>query len=458
MTSTPVPTPGPTTVPTTVPSPGPSPEPAAADLRRLAEEPLSADQQTALHRAVWAGRARELGLAIVVPPCPYDDDELAGLHAQGRTLAYLPHELSSHLTRDRFQRLFPAMDSYAVPPANGYANTADVWGWFDYETSAEAPWPDLDEPQALAAIAAAGRTMLTLDQYIVASQDRFLLTGRHLDGSWTRLATAYDGRLVVARFEGADAEEGRENEVVSPGALMVGYDLTASDNGVMLGVRTRSATPPVRSVWEALRERTTAAYVEAGFPARLGLDATEYLAGLPRVPEQPAAYAGRFAVPLVVDPRIPWQEQARLLGVRLSAQSQNFSFAAAEPAACPDVPYVGWFTEWDTRFPEPVSSIDARAGLADDECGAMPIELLAMNAALPDLVTSTRYFEAIGFVMTQPTTDHITNRAAGRCLSLYRWRGGPELGANQHPIAYPMFRPLVRGRDVTTSQPPTSEG
>ncbi|MFC4946706.1 hypothetical protein [Pseudonocardia sp. GCM10023141] len=426
-----------------------------AALRHLAEEPLSADQQTRLHRAVWAERARVLGLPIDVSPCPYDDAELAGFHAQGRAVAYLPHELSSHLTRDRFQTLFPDLDSYAVPPANGYVNTVEVWGWFDYETSPEAPWPDLDEAQTLAAIAGAGRTMLTLDQYIVASQDRFLLFGRHLDGNWTRLATAYDGRLVVARFDSAELEEGREDEAPSPGALMVGYDLTASDNGVMLGVRTRSATPPLRSQWEALWARTTAAYVDAGYPAGLGLEPAEYLAGLPRVPEQPPAYADRFAVPLVVDPRIRWQEQARLLGVRLSAQSQHFSFEATDPAACPNVPYVGWFTDWNARFPEPISSIDARAQLAADECGAMPIELLAMNAALPDLVRSTRYFEAIGFVMTQPTTDHITNREAGRCLCLYRWRGGPELGANQHPIAYPMFRPLARGRDVTTIKPPT---
>ena len=264
------------------------------------------------------------------------------------------------------------------------------------------------------------------------------------------LATSYDGRTIAARFDGDQPAVGREDEPPTPGSLLVAYDLAASDNGGMLGVRTRSATPPLRSLWDELWTRTTDAYLRAGYPERLGVTAADYLDGLPRVPQQPTAYADRFAVPLIVEPRIAWPEQARLLGVRLSSQSQRFSFESVDPSACPDVPYVGWFNAWHARFPEPISSIDARAELADDERGATPIELLAMNAALPDLVRTSRFFEAIGFVMTTPTTEDITNRSPGRCLCMYRWRGAPELGANQHPIPYSMFRPLVRGRDVTT--------
>lgn len=436
-------------------------EPAAsAALRAIAAEPLSADQQTRLQRAVWAERSRFLTVPVSVSPCPYDDARLAALREEGRAVAYLPHELSSHLTRDRFHAVFPDMDSYAEPPANGFVNRADVWGWFDYETAREAPWLDLDEPATLAALAEAGRTMLTLDQYIVASQDQRLLTGHHLDDrrSWTRLATSYDGRTVAARFDGDQPEEGREDEPPTPGSLLVGYDLTASDNGGMLGARTRSAVPPLRALWDELWSRTADAYVRAGFAERLGITPADYVAGLPRVPEQPRAYADRFAVPLVVDPRVPWQEQAQMLGVRLSSQSQRFDFATVDPAGCPDVPYVGWFNAWHARFPGPISSIDARAELADDERGAIPIELLAMNTALPDLARTARFFEAIGFVMTTPTTDHITNRSPGRCLCLYRWRGAAELGANQHPISYPMFRPLVRGREVTTTDRAITEG
>ncbi|MDH6573679.1 hypothetical protein M2160_008786 [Streptomyces sp. SAI-117] len=432
---------------------------AAPVIDAIAREPLSAAQQTRLHRAIWAERGRLLDVPVAVTPCPYDDAQLLGFQREGRAIGYLPHELSSHLTRDRFRRVFPDMDSYAESPANGFTNAADVWGWFDYEAAREAPWLDLDEPATLKAIAAAGRTMLTLDQYIVASQDQHVLTGRHLDDrrSWSRLATSYDGRTIAARFDGDQPEEGRENEPPTPGSLLVAYDLQPSDNGRMLGVRTRSATPPLKALWDDLWTRTTDAYVRAGYPARLGTAPADYLAGLPRVPQQPSAYTDRFAVPLVIEPRIPWQVQARLLSVRLSSQSQRFSFEATDPAASPDRPYVGWFNAWHARFPEPISSIDARAQLADDECGATPIELLAMNAALPDLVRTSRFFEAVGFVMTTPTTEHITNRSPGRCMSLYRWRGAPELGANQHPVPYPMFRPLVRGRDVTTLSATTEE-
>ncbi len=419
----------------------------------IADEPLSADQQTRLHRAIWAERASRLHLPITVSPCPYDDTQLIELQREGRAVAYLPHELSSHLARDRFAAIFPAMDSYAQAPANGFVNAADLWGWFDYETSREALWLDLDEAATREALAAAGRSMLTLDQYIVASQDQFLLTGHHLDDrrSWTRLATLYDGRVVAARFDGDEPEEGREDEPPTPGSLLVGYDVTPTDNGTMLGVRSRSATPPLRSLWEELWSRTTDTYVRAGYPAHLGMDPADYLAGLPRVPAQPAAFTSRFAVPVVIEPRIPWQEQAALLGVRVSNHSRRFQFDLVDPEACPDVPYVGWFNAWHARFPGPISSIDARADLAGDECGATPTELLAMSAALPDLVRTSRFYEAIGITMTSPTTDHITNRSAGRCLCLYRWRGAPEVGANQHPIPYTMFRPLIRGRDVTTS-------
>lgn len=429
-------------------------DPAAIPaVRALATAPLSADQQTRLHRAVWAERARRLDVPVEVSPCPYDDARLAELHGQGRTVGYLPQELSSHFTRDRFLALFPDLDCYAVPPANGFVNTVDIWGWFDYETAPEAPLRGFVERDALEAVAAEGHTMLTLDQYIVASHDQHLLTGHHLDDrrSWTRLATSYDGRLVAARFDGDLPEEGREDEPPSAGALLVGYDVMPSDKASVLGIRTRSGIPPLRALWDDLWERTTEAYVSAGFPEQLGLDRDAYLAGLPRVPEQPAEYADRFFVPLVVETRIPWTDQARLLGVRLSSHSQRYPFREVDPAARPDVPYVGWFNAWHARFPEPISSIDARALLAEDERGATPIELLAMNAALPDLVRTARFFEAIGYVIVTSETEDVLQRGAERCLSMYRWRGAPEFGANQHPIPYSMFRPLVRGRDVTTA-------
>lgn len=412
---------------------------------------LSRQQHTRLQRAIWDDRSRRLGMKVVVPPCPYSDTELDDMSRQGRTVAYLPHELSSHLTRDRWRRLFPDMDSYAEAPANGFANVADTWGWFDYETVRDAPLRGLDEPSAIAELADAGLTMLTLDQYIVASHDQLLLAGCLLDdrSSWTRLATTSDGRIIAARFDGAEADPSRPDEVPRPGALLVGYDIEPSDEGAMLGVRSRSASPPLRHQWTALRELTVDAYVRAGFPARLGVDADAYRRALPRIPEQPTEYAGRFDVPVVVEPRIPWREQAELLGVRLSSHARNFSFADVDPEGSPSAPYVGWFNSWRSRDPDPISSVAARTQLARDERGATPTELLAMDLALPDLAQTSRYFEAIGFVTTTPVTEDMSNRSPGRCLCMYRWRGDRELGANQHPLPYTMFRPLVRGRNVT---------
>lgn len=436
-----------------------SPDQAPESLRELARKAATSELQTRLQREIWSRRSARLGLRIDVPPCPYDDAMVADLMDRGRALAYLPVELSSHRTRDRFSTLFPTMGSYAEPPANGFANVRDTWGWFDYETTTDAPRVDLTEDEVRRELTTAGLTMLTLDQYIVASQDQFLLAGKYLDQrrSWVRLATRYDGRLIAARFDGEAPEEGREDEPPMPGALLVGYDVAETDNGTMLGVRTSSGGASRRAVWQELRYGMVRRFLAAGFPAALGMSESAYMAGLPRVPEQPTEYRERLDVPILVEPRIPWRDQADLLGVRVSNHSRRFTFEVVEPDQIPTRPYLGWFNAWNERFDAPVSSVEARSKLAADECGATAAELLAVHTALPDLARTTRYFEAIGEVKTSPTTTDITNRSAGRCLCLYVWRGGPEVGSNQHPIAYSMFRPLLRGRRVTVGPPKTEE-
>lgn len=429
------------------------------ELRALGVQAATAAQHTRFQSETWARRAARLDLRIHVPDCPYTDDTLAELASAGRTVAFLPSEFSSHRTRDRFTQLFPLMGSYAEPPVNGFANGTDTWGWFDYETATDAPLVNLTESDVHDRLDAANLTMLTLDQYIVASQDQYLLTGAYLDQhrSWTRLATRYDGRTIAARFDGDQPESGREDEPPCAGALLVGYDIAATDNGAMLGVRTSTRRAPRNAVWLDLHGRLVQAYLAAGFPRLLGLSEEQYVAGLPPVPDQPTDYRGRLDVPVLVDPRIPWREQATLLGVRVSNHSRRFVFEHVAPETVPRDPYIGWFNSWGTRFPDPVSSIEARSQLAADECGSTATELLAVHAALPDLARTTRYFEAIGEVKTSPTSTDITNRSPGRCLCLYVWRGGPEVGSNQHPIPYSMFRPLVRGSHVTVVQPETEE-
>lgn len=426
-------------------------------LRDLARGATTAALHTHFQRAVWAQRAARLNLPIDVPPCPYDDTTVADLLHHGRRLAYLPPELSSHLTRGRFTTLFPEMGSYAEAPANGFRNDIDTWGWFDYETATDAPFLDLTEAELLRQLDDAGLAMLTLDQYIVASQDHCLATGRRLDDrrTWVRLATRYDGRTIAARFDGEEPEEGREDEPPMPGALLVAYDITDTDNGTMLGARTSTRLAPQRAIWEELRSRVIRTYMRAGFPKLLGISDAEYLAQLPQIPPQPDEYRERLGLPILVEPRIPWRDQAVRLGVRLSNHSRRFKFEIQDPDPIPTSPYIGWFNEWNARFDAPISSAEARTTLAGDECGGTATELLAVHTALPDLARTTRYYEAIGEVKTSPTSTDITNRSEGRCLCLYVWRGGPEVGSNQHPIAYSMFRPLVRGRRVTLARPET---
>ena len=64
---------------------------------------------------------------------------------------------------------------------NSVTNDQNPSGWFDYETQIEAPYLDTTEEQLIEKVAQDGRRLLSLNEYIVASQDSKLLTGRYLD-------------------------------------------------------------------------------------------------------------------------------------------------------------------------------------------------------------------------------------------------------------------------------------
>lgn len=435
---------------------------------------------TALHQALWDERTEGSGTRYIVSPCPYGTTELEALEGGGYRLGYLPPDLATQQGRHGLAVLFPRMASYALHTDNVVTNDANPVGWFEYEADIDCPYCGTTEARLLERVAAAGRTLLTLNQYIVASQDSRRLTGHYLDegGFWVRTCSRLDGRIATARFDGsAEAPGGAAYRDPVQGSLLVGYDLDAGDHGPTHGARTTSLrhrvllenAPPPRTALapvapagladldpEAERRRLAALFVARGFPAELGLTAEEYVRGLPAMASRPASYAGRLDIPLLVETRIPWTRQAALFGIRYVPRAADYA-PVDDRSRMPAAPYSGWFSLWGRRFPHSISPADARAALAADEVGANLCELVTMTAAHPGISSSGRFLDAIGYQLPYlEDKPDITYAQSLRTPGMYHWRGAPEVGANIHPRAFSIFRPLVRGTAITVAAPATS--
>jgi len=438
-------------------------------------EELTPEHVTAVHQQLWAARGAAAGLRLTVPPCPYPAAELAELAQAGRRVGYLPPEVATRATRHLLGTVFPAMDCYSLQPDTEVENIGGRPGWFDYEAAIDAPYAGTSEAELLEEVRAEGRELLSMNQYIVAAQDSRAFTGHYLDErrTWPRIGIRVTGRIVCARFDGDEMAEGLGDEPPVAGSLLTGYDLHPDFRAPYTGGRTAGVARSERDVlfppeppapqrgvhpsqegevdldteWRRQVDRL----VDAGFAAELGLGAEEYAASLPRFGPQPAEYRGRFDAPVLVETRIPWQRQYELTGIRVSP------FMAFFPEAVPwhpdsahrDVPYAAWFTKWGRRFPGPTSPDDARADLAADEVGANLQEVGAVAHAFPELIASARFLDAIGYVFPAAEIGGgVPFDAIERTPGICRWRGRPEFACNLYPLAFSVFRPLIRGRET----------
>ncbi|MCW0213113.1 MAG: hypothetical protein OJJ54_07125 [Pseudonocardia sp.] len=439
---------------------------------------LTADGLTRLHQRLWTERGNRIGRDLTVPPCPYTADELAALAAGNRRVGYLPPEVATRATRHLLGAMFPAMDCYSLQPDNEVENLVTRPGWFDYEAAIDAPYGDTTEAELRRRVADDGRELLNLNQYIVAAQDSRLFTGHYLDErrTWPRIGILVTGRIVCVRVDGDEMAEGLGDEPPQPGALLTAYDLHhdfkapytgGRSFGVARSERAASVTPeppaPARGIHasqlgptdpDAEWRRQVDRLVDAGVAAELGLTPEQYAASLPRFTARPPTYAGRFDAPVIVETRVEWRRLFELFGIRVSPILAVFPPAVPTGAdsAHRDEPYAAWFTRWGQRFDGPTSPEEARAALRADEVGANLVEGGAVAHAFPELVESARFFDHIGEVLPAaeiagPLPFEPIDRTPGIC----RWRGIPEFGCNLYPLAFSVFRPLVRGREITTA-------
>lgn len=429
------------------------------------------EEVTATLQAIWRTRGEMVQEPFEITACPYTAFELSELHQAGRRLGYLPAECATQATRHKLGVIFPAMKSYGLFTENPVTNDHNPSGWFDYEAQIDAPHTSTTEAELVGALSQSGHSLLSLNQYIVASQDTKLATGRYLDEqrTWARVGSRLDGKVVAVRFDGEQMAGGQLDEQPVPGSLLVAYDLAAEDCGPIVGGRSSTTAASLRGlVSEPAREvtdprhytlegprgdldaewsRLSSSFVRCGYHHELGMAEQDYLATLPRLGLQPPQYRGRFDVPLVVETRIPWERQAALAGVGIGGNSATTP--VYRPVHEPATAYAGWFNAWGQRFPDPVAPADARVQLASDEVGATVHALIAMELAHPTLNRSARFFEAIGHVLEQAAMPGLSSFSRfERTACVYWWRGRPEIGANLHPTAFSIFRPLARGRTI----------
>ncbi|WP_132975282.1 hypothetical protein [Pseudonocardia dioxanivorans] len=434
------------------------------------------EEVTASLQRLWDERGAAVGRTFTVTPCPYSAEEIAALQEDGRRLAYLPPEVATRAGRHWLGKIWPLMECFSVLEDNVVSNVVNPSGWFDYESQIDAPNVNLDQAALLAEVERQGRTLLTVNQWIVAAQDSRVLTGKYLDEtrSWVRVNSGIDpGRILAVHIDGPNMAVDLTDEDAVDGSMIMAYDLSPHDAVEGCGGRTSSVPPERQNLVEEPAERVARwtmtpyfatldldkewqrqvdKYLELGFHTAMHFTEEQYVRTLPKFERQPKEYRGRFDMPMLVDPRLFWRNQCVLGGVRIP----HFDYCtepipADERFRVPARPYAAWFGAWDQRFPERIAPPDARAQLAEDEIGGNSWEMAAVEILWPEYDLRGQYWDIIGYVVHDAKIKNIPDTDYERTLSCYHYRRSAEIHPNLHQWAFEVFRPLVRGSKIVTS-------
>lgn len=172
-------------------------------VKEFKTNPLTPELVTATFQTLWHVRGESVGVEVVVSPCDRSAQELAELTKAGRRIGYLPEQAGTQKDRPLLAKMFPQLRSYSVEEGNPVVNEANRSGWFDYEASIDAPYVNTTEDQLRKKVTEEARLGMNLNEYIVASEDSKLFTGKFLDqdSTWVRLlGSRRDGGVVSADF------------------------------------------------------------------------------------------------------------------------------------------------------------------------------------------------------------------------------------------------------------------
>jgi len=170
----------------------------AADAFKQLTDPTPGD-----YSDYWSERWEAFGTIIGadIPRARVDRsrDEVQELHGQGRKLVLRPEGITlAHLGQ-----IHTSLGSWATQP-NSPVESDARFGYLDIEKSTKAPNLRTNVADLARIAQETGRHGMTLETYIIGSEDHFDLTGEYFDHgyqTWSRLpGSRRDGRVLHAYF------------------------------------------------------------------------------------------------------------------------------------------------------------------------------------------------------------------------------------------------------------------
>jgi len=200
---------------------------------------------------------------------------------------------------------------------------------------------------------------------------------------------------------------------------------------------------------DAELSRQAEAYLQLGFHKILRMKEKDYVASLPHIKAQPKEFAGRFDIPVIVDPRIHFLEQCELAKV-FSDTMRNLATRNWEKWKTPKVPYITWINNGKKN--RNLSVDDVRKTLAPDERGATILDGLDFHIAYPNFLKEDQSIVFPGTSVTAWQHDY-RSKDPGKITRfsdapyIHRWPGGHRLDHVLTNFGYPLHRLLTCGVD-----------
>jgi len=181
---------------------------------------------------------------------------------------------------------------------------------------------------------------------------------------------------------------------------------------------------------EQIWEKQVRNLIALDFNGEAKMSEFSYRNSLPHFPQQPAAYVGRFDMPLLIDPRIPLKKKHKLLGIHCVIDEDLI----VNTTTFPDKPYVVW-THDANRY-RPFSIKEAIGKFQPDEVGCPQIEVTAYYIQYREI------FKDHGI----DATGSLYGENSVPCLNTFFGKPEINLGEIDHPDS--RWGSLSRGRET----------
>lgn len=182
---------------------------------------------TQIWQILWQAVGERIELKLTTQPVDRSALEIEDVEANGNGMILVPAEVATQQTRDLLGQAYPKMASYSTKKDNPITNEGKQEGWFDIETTIDAPNLNTRENDLKKLFKSQGREGQNLTQYIVGSQFSKLTIGYYFDENTASrlLGSRHEGRVVFAYFPRG-------------GRLSVDWDLQPDDRRPDIGGRS----------------------------------------------------------------------------------------------------------------------------------------------------------------------------------------------------------------------------